>query len=111
MSTTTIRLDEDLRTSVAEAARIEGVSAHAFMVEAIARRARELAEREAFITLASERWEQYARDGRSVPLGEMRQRVRALAAGSRRQTKAPARHIGAGGAGANRRSTGRPSKS
>jgi len=81
MSTTTIRLTEDLKLRVAEAAQSEGLSTHAFMVEAIARRAREVAERNAFVALADERWQQFVRDGKSVPLAQMRRRVQALVAG------------------------------
>ena len=36
MTTTTIRLDDDLKSRVAAAARREGKTAHAFILEAIA---------------------------------------------------------------------------
>lgn len=81
MSTTTIRLPEDLKSRVAEAAQSEGVSTHAFMVEAIARRTLEREQRDAFIATGVERWQQFVRDGKSVSLTEMRRHVKALASG------------------------------
>ena len=87
MSTTTIRLPEDLKSGVTEIARSEGLTVHAFMVDAITRRMREVAERDAFLALGHERWQQFLRDGKSVPLDEMRRHVKALAAG--RKVAAP----------------------
>jgi len=56
MATTTIRLEDDLKARVALLAQREGKTAHAFMVEAIARTVERAERDDAFHDLADARW-------------------------------------------------------
>lgn len=56
MSTTTIRLPEDLKARVAEAAKRSGTTAHSFILEAIAEKAEHEELRADFETVAEERY-------------------------------------------------------
>ena len=72
MSTTTIRLPEDLKARVAQAAEAAGTTSHAFILEAIAEKA-ELAEQcAAFHALADQRYAQFLESGESIPWEEAR---------------------------------------
>lgn len=72
MSTTTIRLTDELKARVAKAAQREGVSAHNFMLEAVSEKT-ELAERRAdFYAEADRRWGEFLKTGESIPWVEMR---------------------------------------
>ena len=73
MSTTSIRLPEDLKARVAKAAEAAGTTPHNFILEAIAEKA-ELAERRAdFHAEADRRWGEFLETGESVPWEEVRQ--------------------------------------
>jgi predicted transcriptional regulator len=81
MSTTTIRLPDDLRERVAAAAERAGTTAHNFILSAIAEKA-ELAEREAdFRAVAEQRYASIAATGRTIPWAEMRDHLDARLAG------------------------------
>lgn len=72
MSTTTIRLPEDLKARVAKAAEAAGTTSHNFILEAIAEKA-DLAERRAdFHAQADQRWAAFLETGESIPWEEMR---------------------------------------
>ncbi|MFU8821808.1 MAG: DUF6290 family protein [Gammaproteobacteria bacterium] len=72
MSTTTIRLPEDLKARVAAAAKQSGTTAHAFILEAIAEKA-EQAERGAdFDAVAEARYARIAATGETISWQEMR---------------------------------------
>lgn len=72
MSTTTIRLPEDLKARVAKAAEAAGTTSHNFILEAIAEKA-DLAERRAgFHAQADQRWAKFLESGESIPWEEMR---------------------------------------
>ena len=72
MSTTTIRLSEELKARIAEAAKRAGTTSHNFILEAIAEKA-DLAERRAdFDTVAEERYARIAETGKTIPWSEMR---------------------------------------
>lgn len=72
MSTTTIRLTDDLKARVAKAAKREGISAHNFMLEAVSEKT-ELAEQRAdFYAEADRRWAEFLETGKSIPWNEMR---------------------------------------
>ena len=72
MSTTTIRLPEDLKARVAQAAAAGGTTAHNFILEAIAEKTA-LAERQAdFHAVADQRYAQFLASGESVPWEEAR---------------------------------------
>ncbi len=72
MSTTTIRLPDELKARIAEAARQAGTTSHNFIVEAIAEKA-DSAERQAdFHALADQRYGQFLESGKSIPWEEAR---------------------------------------
>ena len=72
MSTTTIRLPDELKVRVAEAAKQAGTTSHNFIVEAIAEKA-DSAERQAdFHALADKRYAQFLESGKSIPWEEAR---------------------------------------
>lgn len=72
MSTTTIRLPEELKTRVAEAARKAGASTHGFILDAITEKTEAQELRNEFYAEAQRRWEELQRTGKAVPLAEMR---------------------------------------
>lgn len=72
MSTTTIRLPEDLKARVAQAAEAAGTTSHNFILEAIAEKTA-LAEQQAeFHAVADQRYTQFLESGESVPWEEAR---------------------------------------
>ena len=82
MSTTTIRLEDDLKARVAAAAERCGKSPHAFILEAIEQTV-EASESEAeFRQLAETRWARLLETGKSVPLAEARAYLEARVAGT-----------------------------
>ena len=81
MSTTTIRLPEELKARVAKVAEAAGMTAHGFIVEAIAAKAAEAEARDEFHAVAQQRLEEFRRTGKSISLPEMRQYALDLAAG------------------------------
>ena len=83
MSTTTIRLPEDLKTRLDSLAAADGKSTHAFMVEALARAA-ELRERQlGFDAEVQERWKHLQRTGLVLAHDEVKAYAVALAAGKK----------------------------
>lgn len=83
MSTTTIRIDEELKSRVAVAAQRAGKTAHAFIVEAIARTVEQVELDEAFDRVADDRWASLLANGRSVAWSEAKAWVDARARGER----------------------------
>lgn len=72
MSTTTIRLSDDLKSRVAAAAAQAGTSTHNFMLEAIAERT-DLAEQKTdFHAEAQRRYAKFLETGESIPWEEAR---------------------------------------
>lgn len=72
MSTTTIRLTEDLKTRVAKAAENAGKTPHALILDAIAEKVGEEERRNEFYDTASQRFAQIVASGESVPWDKMR---------------------------------------
>ena len=72
MSTTTIRLPEDLKTRVTAAAKRAGTSTHGFILEAIAEKARQDELRADFGAVAEDRYARIASSGETIPWEEMR---------------------------------------
>ena len=66
MSTTTIRIEDDLKARVAAAAEQMGKSAHAFIVDALAQTVAQVELDAAFHTLAEERWANIRTTGKTV---------------------------------------------
>ena len=72
MSTTTIRLPQELKERVARAAERAGTTAHSFMLEAIAEKAQQEERREEFQDSAERRYAEIVASGKTVPWNEMR---------------------------------------
>ena len=72
MSTTTIRLPQDLKARVAAAAKRAGTTAHGFILQAIAEKADEQERRSDFHDVADKRYSRIAASGKTIPWREMR---------------------------------------
>jgi predicted transcriptional regulator len=72
MSTTTIRLPQDLKARVAAAAKRAGTTAHSFILEAIAEKADAEELRGDFHDVADRRYSRIAASGKTIPWSEMR---------------------------------------
>ena len=81
MSTTTIRLPEDLKARVAQAAEAAGTTSHNFILEAIAEKAEAAERRAEFYALADQRWAEFLETGESIPWEEARDYFKARVAG------------------------------
>jgi predicted transcriptional regulator len=92
MATTTIRIDDDLKTRVAAAAERTGKTAHAFILDAIAETVEHVEQDDEFHHLADERWAKVLAKGKTVPWDEAKAY---LAARARRErpTKPAARKL------------------
>ncbi|MBT0570384.1 DUF1778 domain-containing protein [Curvibacter sp. CHRR-16] len=65
-TTTTIRIEDALKTRLAAAAQHTGKSAHAFIVEALAERVQQVELDASFHALAQERWARIRSTGQTV---------------------------------------------
>jgi predicted transcriptional regulator len=83
VSTTTIRIDDDLKARVAAAAERAGKTAHAFILDAIEQTVEQVEQDEAFHRLADDRWARLLDTGKSVPWGEARAYLEARARGEK----------------------------
>lgn len=81
MSTTTIRIDEELKSRVAMAAQRAGKTPHAFIVEAIARTVEQVEWDEAFERLADDRWALLMANERTVAWSDTKAWLEARARG------------------------------
>lgn len=81
MSTTTIRLPEELKARIAKAAEAAGTTSHNFILEAIAEKAEQAERRAEFHALADQRWAEFLDTGESIPWEEARSYFKALVAG------------------------------
>lgn len=72
MTTTTIRLPEDLKARVAAAAKRSGTTAHAFILEAIAEKTQQAELRADFDAVAERRYADIVASGQTIPWTEMR---------------------------------------
>ncbi len=72
MSTTTIRLPQDLKKRIARAAERAGTTAHNFILEAVAEKADQEERRGEFLDTAEQRYAQIVASGKTVPWNEMR---------------------------------------
>jgi len=72
MSTTTIRLPEDLKARVAAAAERAGTTAHSFILEAIAEKADQAERRADFYGVAEKRYAELLASGKAIPWEKMR---------------------------------------
>lgn len=83
MSTTTIRLPEELKARVALAAQRAGTTAHSFIVEAIAEKAARDELRDDFDATAQRRYADIMATGKTVPWSEMRRYLEARVSGKK----------------------------
>jgi predicted transcriptional regulator len=86
MTTTTIRIDDELKTRVAAAARSAGKSTHAFIVEAIEQTVEQAEQAEAhadFHRVADERWAKLLATGKSIGWDDARAYLQTWANGQR----------------------------
>jgi len=72
MSTTTIRMPEDLRNRVAQAAKRAGKSSHALIIEAIAEHVSDEERRNEFYDAAGERFARIVETGETIPWERMK---------------------------------------
>ena len=81
MSTTTIRLPDELKARVALAAESSGTSAHGFILEAIAEKAEQSEQQREFHAVADGRYAAIAASGKTIPWSEMRRHLEDRLAG------------------------------
>lgn len=67
MSTTTIRIEDDLKARVAAAAQRAGKTAHAFILDAISQTVEQVELDNAFHAVADQRWANIQASGQTVP--------------------------------------------
>ena len=83
MTTTTIRIDDELKSRVAAAAQRAGTSTHAFIVDAIQQTVDQAEAHADFHRVADERWAKLLASGKSIGWDEMRAYLEARARGER----------------------------
>jgi predicted transcriptional regulator len=83
MSTTTIRLPEELKARISAVTKRSGTTAHSFILDAIAEKTAEQERRSEFHDLAEERYANIVASGKTVPWGEMRQYLESRLAGGK----------------------------
>lgn len=81
MSTTTIRIDEALKSRVAAAAERAGKTSHGFILDAIAQTVEQAELTDGFHREADERWAKILAKGKTVGWDDMRAYLAARAAG------------------------------
>ncbi len=81
MSTTTIRLPEDLKARVAAAAKRSGTTTHAFILDAIAEKTKQDDLRADFDAIAEDRYARIVTSGKTIPWREMREYLEKRLAG------------------------------
>ena len=72
MSTTTIRLPENLKARIAAAAKRAGTTSHNFILEAIAEKADQAERRSEFHDIAERRFAEIVASGKTIAWTEMR---------------------------------------
>ena len=83
MSTTTIRLPENLRARVKQAARRTGTTPHGFILDAIAEKTDQEDRRAEFHAIADRRHAALLASGRAIPWAEMRRYLERRVAGTK----------------------------
>ncbi|WP_349741144.1 ribbon-helix-helix protein, CopG family [Roseateles cavernae] len=81
MSTTTIRIEDELKARVAAAAERAGKTSHAFIVDAIAQTVEQAEQDDRFHRIADQRWEEILATGKTVAWDEARAYLAAKASG------------------------------
>jgi len=83
MPTTTIRLEDELKTRINAAAAQAGKSAHAFILDALAQTVEQVEQDNAFHALAEERWARIRATGQTVAWDDAKAYLAARADGRR----------------------------
>ncbi len=83
MSTTTIRLPDELKARVAAAAKRAGTTAHGFILQAIAEKTDEEERRSEFHDAAEKRYATIVATGKAIPWSEMRAYLASRVAGEK----------------------------
>lgn len=83
MSTTTIRIEGELKARVAAVAELAGKTAHAFIVDAIAQTVEQVEQDNAFHALADQRWDSIQATGKTVGWDAAKSYLQARARGER----------------------------
>ncbi|MBE0508963.1 MAG: CopG family transcriptional regulator [Marinospirillum sp.] len=81
MSTTTLRLPDNLKARIAEAAKRNGVTPHHFMLEAVAEKTEQAEHKASFDALAEERYARILETGNTLDWVEVRDYLQARATG------------------------------
>ena len=81
MSTTTIRIEDDLKARVAAAAQQAGKTAHAFILDAISQTVDQVELDNAFNAVADQRWAKIQASGKTVPWDDAKAYIAARANG------------------------------
>jgi predicted DNA-binding protein len=89
MSTTTIRIDEQLKDRVGAAAEQQGKTAHAFILETITQRVEQIELEAQAAEVAQARWSRLLADGHSVGWDAAKAYLEARAAGQPARRPAP----------------------
>jgi predicted transcriptional regulator len=89
MTTTTIRLPDELKARVAAAAKQAGTTAHSFILEAIAEKTDETERRNEFHDLAEKRYADIVATGKAISWSDMRAYLEARLAGKKPRRPAP----------------------
>lgn len=77
MSTTTLRLPDELKARIAEAAKYSGTTPHHFMLEAVAEKTAQAEQRAKFDALAEERYARILETGETLNWHEVRDYLKA----------------------------------
>ena len=93
MSTTTIRLEDDLKTRINAAAAQAGKTAHAFILDALAQTVEQVELDNSFHALADERWARIRATGQTVDWEDAKAYLSARAEG-KHPHKPAARDLG-----------------
>lgn len=83
MSTTTIRIEDDLKARIAAVAELAGKTTHAFILDAIAQTVEQVELDQAFHAIAGQRWSKIVATGKTVPWEETKAYLTARARGER----------------------------
>lgn len=81
MSTTTIRIEDELKARIAAAAERAGKTAHAFILEAIAQTVEQSALDDEFHRIADDRWAKLLVSGKTVPWDDAKSYLEARSRG------------------------------
>ncbi len=89
MSTTTIRIEDELKARIAAAAQHAGKTAHAFILDAISQTVEQVELDNAFNAVADQRWATIQATGKTVPWDDAKAYLAARANGAPARKPAP----------------------